>query len=301
MQFSVRCVECVIGRYTKQLLRQPDQEKALACMKEILRVGSEAPDNVAAPYLVHLFDKVCARYFGAEDRYAAIKKASNAFVASRLSAMRKTVEADPEPLKAALRYARTCNYIDYGPLGDGVSEEFLDGLLEKAKDEVIDETEYGNFLGDLEGAKMLLYLCDNAGEIVADRLVMEQLKKQYPGLALVACVRGGPVINDALREDAEFAGIGEFAGIIDNGDTISGTQIRFAGKELRRALDTADVILSKGQGNFETMHGCGLNVYYVFLCKCQWFVEMFGIPMLTGMFLNERRIGENENRKGESV
>ena len=179
MQFSVRCVECVLKRYTKPLLLQPDQEKALACMKEILLEGSRAPENVAAPYLVYLFDRVYARYFGAEDRYAEVKKASNAYVASRLPGMREKVEADAEPLKAALRYARTCNYIDYGPLGDSVSEEVLDGLLDKAKDEDIDEAEYGNFTRELSAAKKLLYLCDNAGEIVADRLVMEQLKKRY--------------------------------------------------------------------------------------------------------------------------
>lgn len=292
MQFSVRCVECVLGRYTKLLLQQEqrDPKKALACMKEILVAASQAPDNVAAPYLVYLFDEVYARHFSGEDRYAAVKKASNQFVASRLPAMREVVEEDPEPLKAALRYARTCNYIDYGPLGDGVSEDFLDELLDKAKDEIIDETEYANFTRDLEKAKKLLYICDNAGEIVADRLVVEQLKKRYPKLEITVCVRGGAVINDATREDAEIAGLREYARIIDNGKAIGGTQIQYAGEELRRELEAADVILSKGQGNFETMHGCGLNVYFVFLCKCQWLVEMFGMPMFTGMFVNERRL-----------
>ncbi len=290
MQFGVYCVECVIKRYAKLLKVQKDQEKARACMLDLLRAMTDAPENVATPYLVHLFDGIFGRYFHREDRYAQIKKASNEFVLSRLPEMRRKVEADPDPLKAALRYARLCNYIDYGPLGDSVSTDFLDGLLAKADDEVIDETEYQNFRRDLCSAKKLLYITDNAGEIVADRLVLEQLRTQYPSLDICVCVRGGAVINDALREDAEVAGIPELARIIDNGSSISGTQIQFVGDDMRRELDAADVILSKGQGNFETLHGCGLNVYYAFLCKCEWFEKLFHLPMLTGMFLNENRV-----------
>ncbi len=290
MQFSVYCIECVTKRYAKLLKAQRDQEKARICFLEMQRAMADAPENVAAPYLVHLFDKIFGKYFHREDRYAQIKKASNDFVLSRLGEMRQTVDADPDPLKAALRYARLCNYIDYGPLGESVSEEFLDGLLKKAADEVIDEEEYGNFLRDLDRAKKLLYIADNAGEIVADRLVIEKLRERRPELDVCVCVRGGAVINDALYEDAETAGIPELARVIDNGSSISGTQIQFVGDALRHELETADVILSKGQGNFETMHGCGLNVYYVFLCKCDWFVKLFHLPMLSGMFLNENRV-----------
>ncbi len=290
MQFGVGCINCVLGRYTKLLEAQKEPEKALRCMRDILRTAADAPENVAAPYLVYLFDQVFARHFTPEDRFAQVKKLSNEFVLSRLDAMRVRVEADPEPLKMALRYARLCNYIDYGPLGEGVSTDFLDELLAKAADEVIDETEYQNFTRELETAKKLLYITDNAGEIVADRLMLEQLHARYPDLELVVCVRGGPVINDATREDAAFAGLSDYARIIDNGIAISGTQIQFVGEELKAELASADVIFAKGQGNFETMHGCGLNVYYAFLCKCDWFVKIFRLPRFSGVFANERRM-----------
>ena len=139
MQFGVYCVECVIKRYAKLLKVQRDQEKARACMLELLRAILGAPENGAAPYLVHLFDEIYGRYFQREDRYAEIKRASNEFVLSRLPEMRRNAEADPDPLKAALRYARLCNYIDYGPLGDSVSTEFLDGLLAKAPEAKVQE------------------------------------------------------------------------------------------------------------------------------------------------------------------
>ena len=76
--------------------------------------------------------------------------------------------------------------------------------------------------------------------------------------------------------------------IIDNGNRIAGTQIDMLGEEAKQALETADVILAKGMANCETMHGCGLNVYYAFLVKCQRFVDLFGKPMFTAMLVKEK-------------
>ena len=100
---------------------------------------------------------------------------------------------------------------------------------------------------------------------------------------------GGPALNDALREDAEAAGIPALARVVDNGSCIGGMELGSLSAESREALDGASVILAKGQANLETMLGCGYNVYYLFLCKCARFTEMFGVPAMTGMFLNDRR------------
>lgn len=290
MQFGIYCCECVVKRYARLLRKQKDPEKARTCMLEMMDVIAHAPANVAAPYLIHLCDGVFAKYFHREDRYAEIKRVSNEYLLAKLPELRKDVLSKPDPLYAALQYARLCNYIDYGPLGGLVDFSYLDELLAKAADEEIDEAEYGRFTADLDRAEHLLYICDNAGEIVADRLVLEILRERFPKLDVCVCVRGGPVINDAVREDAKTAGIEEYARLIDNGSTISGTQLQFAGRELTEEIAKADVILSKGQGNFETMHGCGYNVYYAFLCKCEWFTKQYRVPMLKGLFVNENRL-----------
>ena len=136
-----------------------------------------------------------------------------------------------------------------------------------------------------QGKKVLL-LTDNAGEIGFDRIFAEELAKKYPHLTITFCVRGDICLNDATRADAAQMGI-PFP-VIDNGNRVPGTQIDLLSQEARTALDTADVILAKGMANCETMHGCGYNVYYAFLVKCQRFVTRFRKPMLTPMLVKER-------------
>ena len=99
-------------------------------------------------------------------------------------------------------------------------------------------------------------------------------------------MRGGPALNDALREDAEAVGI-SFP-VIDNGTRIGGTELSQISREARDAFMGADVIIAKGMGNNETLYGCGYNVYYAFLVKCQMFVERFGKPLMTPMLVAER-------------
>ena len=138
----------------------------------------------------------------------------------------------------------------------------------------------------METGKTLLYLTDNAGEIGFDRVFAQQLKKRFPHLEITFCVRGGNAANDATREDAAAMGV-EFP-IIDNGSCIAGTIPELLGEEAKKAMESADVILSKGQANVETLYGTGYNIYYAFLIKCERFITLFNKPKLTPMLIRER-------------
>lgn len=291
MQFGIQCAVCMLSRQAAFAKRQGDSERGLAYFKDAMRAVADAPEGVGAPYFTPIFNRLAERHYGITgDRYADEKRRSNEFMLARMEKIRSTVLAADDPLKAVLRYAQACNYIDFGALQDDVRFDELDRLLDNALSAPLDDGEYAHFVRDLEQGKKLLYLCDNAGEIVIDRVAAEVLKLRYPHLQTVFCVRGAPALNDALMEDAEAVGLCRYAQVIDNGTDIPGTQLQYIGAELRQTLEQADVVLAKGMGNFETMHGCGKNVYYLFLCKCVRFQEMFGVPKLTGMFVNERRV-----------
>ena len=131
---------------------------------------------------------------------------------------------------------------------------------------------------------------DNCGEIVADKLLIKVIQEQYPEIHITVVVRGMEVLNDAVIEDAKDVGLTKIVEVIGNGNGIAGTQINKLSKEVRTVLDKADIIISKGQGNFETIHGCGRNIYYLFLCKCEWFSERFGMERLKGVFINEKNL-----------
>jgi len=167
-----------------------------------------------------------------------------------------------------------------------LSWEKLEQMMEEALQMDLDRGVYDRFCADLERGKKLLYLTDNAGEIGFDRIFAEAIHERYPQLQITFCVRGDIAGNDALREDAAAVGI-PFP-VSDSGDRTAGTLIPRLGSEAREALEGADVILAKGMANTETMHGCGYNVYYAFLVKCQRFVNLFGKPMFTPIFTPER-------------
>lgn len=291
MQFGFTCIECLMKMQLNRIRGQKDPEKKLACAKELFRVIADSPEGVAAPWLIPHFNAVIRKWFGGEeDPQLELKQRSNAVMLERLPAIRERVLASDDPLRSAILFSRIGNYIDFAALGSNIDFGQLDRMLEQAESCPLDESEYANLRDDLRQAKKLLLFADNAGEIVMDRLLLEVLSREYPALELTICVRGGPALNDALREDALQTGAGAFARIIDNGSPIPGSDPGSLGAEARQAMDEADVILSKGQGNLETLLGCGYNIYYIFLCKCAHFTNMFGVPPMTGMFLNERRV-----------
>ena len=290
MQFGLYCIECMLRRETENARRFGDMETGNRYIREVLQAIAQSPRGVSAPYMESVFAPMLDRYYHVgEDRFREIKRESNRWMLERLPGIRTRVLQADDPIRAALLYARCANYIDFSALGGRVNEQELDALLDAAPEAPLDETEYRHFREDLAAAKRFLLVADNAGEIVCDKLLCELLRAHDPALEVSVAVRGGPAMNDALREDAEQVGFAELGRIVDSGCRISGTELPYVGEAMRQALDEADVILAKGMGNFESMFGCGKNVYYLFLCKCERFVKMFGAKPMQGMLLHERR------------
>lgn len=292
MYLDANCIECLVRRESVNALAQNDPENAYQYMRDVLQLLLDAPEGVAAPYMMPLFNDAFAKYWGAGDRYADIKRKSNEFMLKKVPLMRRMIAESRDPLLLALKLSQTGNYIDFGPLAGRVCDDELDTMLLKTPENPLDEAAYRRFAGQLETAKRFVCVGDNAGEIVADTLLVEVLREKYPALEVTYVVRGGPVLNDVTHEDAQAVGMDKLCRVIDNGTRISGTQLSMISDELRRALDEADVILSKGQANFETMCPCDYNVYFMFLCKCSRFEALFGVEKLTGMFLPMQTMGQ---------
>ena len=231
-------------------------------------------------------EKVYEDFFGKEKEYGKIKYEHNKKMLQIEEEIQRSIEQAEDPLEQAILYARTGNYIDYGAM-KVVDEGILGELLQKAATEKLDKRNYDCFKQDLKQAKMLTYVLDNCGEIVLDKLLIKEIKRQHPKLQIYVLVRGKEVLNDATMDDAIQIGLTKMVPVIENGTGIAGTVLEKISEEAKEALNAADVILAKGQGNFESMYGCGLNVYYLFLCKCDWFVKRFGMTKNAGVFLRE--------------
>ena len=282
-----QCIQCHLRRNLETAGQLGNEEQATAFAKDLLKLYLTAPEDVSSPWLAPYTAELFQKHYGVpEDRFAAEKESSNRFVLERMDRIRERVEQAEDPLLAGLQFAILGNYIDFSALQGQVSFEELDGLLDKAHEMTPVGDSFEALRTDLAKGQKLLYLTDNAGEIGFDRIFAEVIHRAYPRLEITFCVRGGPAMNDALRADAQLVGI-PFP-VIDNGNRVAGTQIDLMSEESRRALETADVVIAKGMANTETMFGCGYNVYYAFLVKCQRFVRRFGKPMFTPMLVKER-------------
>lgn len=283
-----QCLLCHLRRNLEVVKPLGTEQQAMDFAKDMMRMYLDAPEGVSSPWFNPKVADLMLEHYGLPlDRYRQEKELSNRFVMERLDAIREKIRSAPDPVLAGLQFAILGNYLDFSALQGQVSFEKLDAMLDKALEMELDGAVFRRFCTQLEQGKKLLYLTDNAGEIGFDRLFAEEVSRKYPDLEITFCVRGQITINDATREDA--AAVGLPFPVIDNGNRVPGTQIDLLSPEAKQALETADVILAKGMANCETMHGCGYNVYYAFLVKCQRFVDRFGKPMFTPMLVEEQK------------
>ena len=290
MQFDSYCSVCMLNREFKTAHKYLTPEQANDYIRKAMYIMSTAPKDVSAPYLIPLLRDLLQKYGVEGDTYAKEKKDSNDYVLAVLPRVQEIVDAAEDPLLTALKYAQVGNFLDFGVLSKDDVDAKIGEAIENAPKQILDEREYRSFVSDIEKAKSLLIIGDNAGEIAFDTVLVKQLKKQFPNLSITYSVRGGNCLNDATREDAAYVGMDRLVPVIDNGTRISGTELKYIGQELRDAMERADVILSKGQANFETLAMSGYNIYYNFLAKCERLCKILNVPLFTGMFLAERRL-----------
>ena len=280
MRISQSCAECLYNRQKNKT----DNTEYLAEIKALLDNRKETDTS---PYMVYLFNKVHVRYFGKGADYSAIKKQYNDLVLAMEDSLRHEINSAEEPLAKAMMMSRAGNYIDFGAMNSVDRDEFL-SLFSNTEMREDDRKTYVSFLRECTDAKTFLLICDNCGEIVLDKLMLEQLKLRFPHLTVRAMVRGDNVLNDATAEDAKYVGLDAEAEIISNGEAVAGTIYEMLPDEAKNVLDHSDVILAKGQGNYESLSGQDRHIFYEFLCKCELFTSRFNVPKLTGIFIEEK-------------
>lgn len=288
MRLYASCICCLLNKQEQNIRKFNDEALKSEYMKELARIVGNSEEDACAPWLAAEIRKTYQKYFGGTGGYEKEKKEFNQILLDVEKDLEQKILNSEDPLRTALLYARVGNYIDFSAL-ECVDKEELFGLFDREND-ILDKGEYGNFCREMQQAKKMVYILDNCGEIVLDKLVIRLLKKQYPQVEITAVVRGEEVMNDATMEDAVMTGLTEETQVIGNGDNVAGTIFSRISPELRQKIEEADLLLAKGQGNFESMYGCGKNVYYLFLCKCDWFIKKFQAERLQGMFVNEKRV-----------
>lgn len=289
MKLNSKCMACQIRKQEAKIRHFNDEDRKKQYMEAIRQRFEHPKDDDCVPSISTELKKFYCSFWGVPmEDFTRINKEYDQLMLDLEAELRSTIRYSEDPLKAALIYARTGNYIDFAALPE-VSKETALSLIKSENKDDLDEQEYRQFCQDMKKAENVVYITDNCGEIVLDKIAIQILKKIFPNIRITALVRGLPAGNDATMEDAEFCGLTDVVPVLGNGNDVGGTWLHGISNHARELLYNADVIIAKGQGNYETLHGCGLNIYYLFLCKCDWFQQLFHAKLLQGMFINEKR------------
>lgn len=288
IRLNPECISCLMKKHLEAYPKETSRLDKIQYMQSILKIISDADEEMSAPELLSQINEVKRDMFGKAEDFTEIKKHFNSMMMSFENDIKSKINSANDPLKMGLCYAMTGNYIDFGAL-DSVGEDKLRELIDNVNENMIGDKEYEDFKREIEKSKRVVYLTDNCGEIVFDKVFISVIKNMFPDVSVTAIVRGYDVLNDATMTDANEIGLDRVVNVIDNGTDIAGTCLDKISKQASEIIDSADLIISKGQGNFETLQMCGKNIYYVFLCKCQMFADRFNVPLYSGMLIKENK------------
>jgi len=264
MKTYLECVPCFLSQ-TLDACRHVAADHAVRerVLRRVLSHATGMSFDRSPPEMGATIHGIIREETGNADPYRRVKRLSNQVALDMLPELRGRVANAEDPLGFAVRLAIAGNIMDFA-IVDRVDEKMLRATVEDtlARPLAVDRT--AELLQALDGASSILVLGDNAGEIVFDRLLLEGL----PAADMTYAVRGAPVINDATRQDAIVAGISEVARVIDSGVAIPGTVFDECSASFRRAYLEADVVIAKGQGNYETLSAADREVFFLLKAKC---------------------------------
>lgn len=290
MQTSLDCIPCFIRQALSALrLVSKDEEAIGSALKMILKSTSQVDMMSSPPEMAGEVHRIIREAIGSADPYGELKELSTRRTLEAAPSVREKIRAAASPFALAVRYAIAGNVIDFAlmPKWDG---ERLEQCLNEAAERPLcyDSTEA--LAKAVEAAETILVLGDNAGETVFDRLLIEQM----PAGKVWYAVKSGPIINDATMADAHAAGLHRVAHLIENGTNYPGTVLRHCSEEFVELYDRADVIISKGQGNLESLYGTERPVYFLSQVKCTVLSELLDAEVGDWVVLSSQTIREKE-------
>ncbi len=258
------CVPCAIRQVLDSVRMITDNEAVHEqVLREVLDMWSRMDMQQSPPAMAQKVHRVVRRITGVADPYLEVKDRYNRLAMEMVPVLEKKVVESPDPIETAVRLAIAGNIIDFG-VNSTVNEATLEATITRSLTDPLDLDVLAQFKKAMVEAKDILYLADNSGEIVFDRLLIEQMPVEKVTLA----VRGAPILNDVLMADAQMVGLTDLVEVIDNGTDVPGTIPELCSESFRRRFETADMVIAKGQGNFETLNDVDRDIFFLLQPKC---------------------------------
>jgi len=267
MKSHLECIPCFIKQSLEAARMATDDEKIQTkVLQEVMKHLQNVSFTDSPPKLSREVHKIIREITGSKDPYKKVKETSNEKAKGKYEYLKKLVVESDDSLLMATKLSIIGNVIDFG-----TTNRFnVNDLTDSAIKQELDESSYLQYKHTLERSKTILFLADNAGEIFYDKLLLEELAKKQKQITYA--VKANPIINDALTEDVNFAGIDKLAKVVewDSGQNLSspGMILSYASEKFLKILESADMVISKGQGNYEGLSDIYRDVFFMLVVKC---------------------------------
>jgi hypothetical protein len=270
MQTYLDCYPCALRQAlqaSQMAGATPEQKKQV--IQATLKILQDLPDGATPPEIGTQVHAIVRELTGHQDPYHQVKAESTQKALSLLPKLRQLVAEAADPLEEAIRISIAGNIIDFGPNPNYDLWE----VVERVRRQPLAIDKLDELRASIDAASSILYLGDNAGETVFDRVLIETLDKP-----VTYVVRGGPVLNDVTLEDALAVGLDEVAEIMDNGARVPGTALAACSPAFQARFAAAELILAKGMGNYETLSTVDAPIFFLLQVKCPVIGDDLGVP-----------------------
>ena len=288
------CIPCFV-RQSLEAARLVSDDPSFheKILRRACQIAAELDYSAPPPAMGRDIHRLIRRISGVDDPYRKAKARFNDFILGLMPGLKKQVEQSPDPLETALKLAIAGNVIDFG-VNINLTRADIENTVRQALALELDKETLAQFKNSVAKASRILYVGDNAGEVVFDRLFIETIKQSFSHVEITFVVRGTPILNDVTLEDARQAGMDQAAGVVANGSDAPGCLLDDCSEEFHEHLSRADLLISKGQGNYETLSELPHEVYFLLKAKCAVIARDIGAAQGDLLLVRKAPAGESE-------
>lgn len=280
MKINENCLPCLIGQVIK-VANITNIKNRDMFYRGVFQYLGKLNFTKTNPEIIGATFEMIKQQVNDEDPYFELRKYYNELFLSRSTEFENKINS----FETAVKYAIIGNIIDFSPIYNTQIKD-IDKWFENIDQLKLAINQLEEMITDIKSAKVLLYLGDNCGEICLDKLLIRRIKKLNPEIDIYFGVRGKPVVNDSIEADAYFVGMDEYATIISNGDNSLGTVLERTSNEFKRIYRSVDIVIAKGQANFESLSEQEKNIYFLLMVKCEVIANYIGVAQKSLICLN---------------
>ena len=277
MRIQEKCIPCTVNQAIKvaDMVGLKDKDDLLRSVFAYLsKVDFKSSST---PELIGEIFSLLKNETGNDDPYRETREHYNKMFLEQIPKLEQEINESDDPFLESIKYAIIGNIIDFNPIHDLLLSD-IEASFKKLKEERLEVDDSALLFQEISKADTLLYLGDNCGEICLDKILIKKIKEINPLCHVFFAARGEAVVNDSVEEDAYAVGMDSYATIISNGDHSLGTVLHRTSKEFKEVYQNADIVIAKGQANYECLSDEEKNIFFLLMTKCKVIANDIGVP-----------------------